>query len=208
MSKQAEVKQVAVLFELEEAMRQAQRYLQSQTANPRLVQQKADKVAALEDELKKVHLQYCEKSNIDINTEEEMNYIRARCDKAIDVIDECMLYIEDAEIQKSQGNTTKERDEKDKEEIQRCKSQLVGDERYAMDISKKINELIARNSFTVDDKVLMKTYCERIQDIFDGLNRGWNTLIAFNNQTENVINTSEVNTSRIQMQCKMLFQWQ
>ena len=100
MSKQAEVARVATAFDLEEAMRQAQRYLGSQNPNPRLVQQKADKVAMLENELKKVHLSYCEKSNIDIDDEDAKKYIRQKCDAAIDVIDECMLFIEEEETKR------------------------------------------------------------------------------------------------------------
>ena len=200
MSKQAEVKRATAAFELEESMRQAQRYLNSKTVNVRLVQQKADKVAALETELKKVHLQYCEKSNIDINSEEEMKYIRSKCDAAVDVIDECMLYIEEVEERKLHGDTQKEKNEKELEEIQRCKSQIRGDERYALDISKKITDLVAADRYTADNKVLMRTYWERLQEIFESLNRSWNTLIALNDITENIVKTSEVTEARIQVQ--------
>ena len=200
MSKQAETLRVVAVYELEESMRQAKRYLQSKTANPRLVRQKANKIELLENDLRKIHLAYCEKANIDIHSEEAMKYIQEKSDAAVDIIDECLLFIEETEERNSRGDTAKVKIEKVEEEIQRCKSQIAGDERYAIDVSRKIDDLRKTESFTTENMVTMKTYCERYQDIYDSLNVAWNTLITFNDQTENVIKIKEVSESRIQMQ--------
>ena len=65
-SKQREVHRIAAAFNLEEAMRQAKRYLQSGRPSIRLVRQKAEKITELESELRKMHLLHCDKANIDI----------------------------------------------------------------------------------------------------------------------------------------------
>ena len=62
MSKQAETQRAVAVYELEESMRQAKRYLQSKTASPRLVRQKANNIELLENDLRKIHLTYCEKA--------------------------------------------------------------------------------------------------------------------------------------------------
>ena len=103
MSKQAETQRAVAAYELEESMRQAQPYLQNKTANPRLVKQKANKIEVLENDLRKIHLSYCEKASIDIHSEDAKRYIQEKSDAAVDVIDECMLFIEKAEQRNSQG---------------------------------------------------------------------------------------------------------
>ena len=123
------------------------------------MKQKANKIEVLENDLRKIHLSYCEKANIDIHSEDAKRYIQEKSDAAVDVIDECMLFIEEAEQRNSQGDTAKVKMEKEEEEIQRCKSQIVGDERYAMDISKKIDALLKTESYTMENMVAMKTYC-------------------------------------------------
>ena len=199
MSKQTEAHRVAAAFNLEEAMRQAQRYLQSARPSARLLRQKADRIIELENELRKMHLLHCDKSNIDINSEEAKEYIQPKCDAAVDCVDECMLFIEDDELNRSKGEETKVKSDKEETEIKRRQAQIVGDERYAEDVAKKIQELVNTENHTVDNMVLMKTYCKRIQDIFDCLNEAWNTLIAMNDDNENMIKTREESNARLKI---------
>ena len=141
MSKQTEAHRAAAAFNLEEAMRQAQRYLQSARPSARLLQQKADKITELENELRKMHLLHCDKSNIDIDSEEAKSYIQPKCDAAVDCVDECMLFIEDDELNRSKGEEIKVKSDKEETEIKRRQAQIVGDERYTEDVAKKIQDL-------------------------------------------------------------------
>ena len=200
MSRQAEIKRVTAAINLEEAMRQARRYLNSEKPNVRLVQQKAEKVTALEMELREAHFTYCEKSNTDLSDEEAKKYIEKKSDAAIDCVDECMLFIDENQSKQSVGEAAKQKSDKEADEIKRCRAQVVGDERYAKDISKKIGDLVGTESYTIDNMVLMKTYNERIQEIFESLNRSWNDLISYNDINENVISTLEVSQARSNIQ--------
>ena len=196
MSRQAEVKRVAAAASLEEAMRQARRYLKNEKPNVRIVQQKADKVSALEIELREAHFAYCEKANIDIKDEDQKKYIEGMSDLAIDCVDECLVFVDENEYKQSKGDKAKEKTDKEAEEIKRCRAQVAGDETYIKDISKKITDLVAKKSYTHDNMVLMNTYSERIQEMYESLNRAWNDLIAYNDVNEKVISTLEVSQAR------------
>ena len=150
MSRQAEVKRVAVAASLEEAMRQARRYLKNEKPNVRIVQQKADKVSALEVELREAHFAYCEKANIDIKDEDQKKYIEGMSDLAIDCVDECLVFVDENEYKQTKGDKAKEKTDKEAEEIKRCKAQVAGDEIYIKDISKKITDLVAKKSYKLD----------------------------------------------------------
>ena len=90
MAKQAEAHRVAALFNLQESMRQVDRYRKTSKPSVRLLKQKVKLVEEFEDELKRSHLQYCEKANIDVNSKEAKEFIEKECDAAIDLIDECI----------------------------------------------------------------------------------------------------------------------
>ena len=200
MSRQTEAHRAAALFNLEEAMRQAERYLKSESPKPRLIRQKANKIMELENELRKAHFLHCEKSNIDIASDDATSFIQPKCDAAIDCVDECMLLIDEKEFNQTVNDEKKEKSAQESEETKRLKSQIIGDERYSKDIAKKIKELAAKKEFTADNCVVMRLYSERIQDIFDSLNQAWNTLIPLNDENENVINSQEVSDARLEIQ--------
>ena len=56
--------------------------------------------------------------------------------------------------------------------------------------------MVAKKSYTHDNMVLMNTYSERIQEMYESLNRAWNDLIAYNDVNEKVISTLEVSQAR------------
>ena len=102
MSAIAEKLRASASVELEEAMRQVKRYLASNNPSVRLIQQKMRKVTEREEELKRFHFSYCNKADVAVDSEEAMKFIREKSDAATDCVDECMIYIEENEINQAE----------------------------------------------------------------------------------------------------------
>ena len=123
MAKQAEAHRAVALFNLKESMRQAERYHNSANPNMRILSQKVRKVTELEEELRRSHLLYCEKSDIDPNSGEAKAFIEPECDAAVDCVDLCMLTIQELET-KAEKKEAKEKEIVDvKSSLQRHKLQ-------------------------------------------------------------------------------------
>ena len=203
MAKQAEAHRVAALFNLQDSMRQVNRYRQTSQPSVRLLKQKVNSVVQLEAELKRSHLQYCEKANIDVNSKEAKEFIETECDAAIDLIDECMITIHDEELRLEANETIQQKDEEEQIEIQRYKLQVNADARFVEEVITKINELKIASG-TPDNVVLMRLYFERVQDISERLNKAWDVLIASNpdegEDKDEVVNILEVTFMRMKIQ--------
>ena len=72
------------------------------------------------------------------------------------------------------------------------------EERFANEVIKKIDDLLATDVFSADNCVLMRVYVERLQDIFDRLNGSWDILIGSGD--DDAVNEAEVVNSKIKIQ--------
>ena len=160
-----------------------------------------------EEELKRIHFAYCDKANIDVNADDAKKFLQERCDAAIDCVDKCMIYIEEQQFNKGEDekNATeaisqRENEEQKRIQIQGCLAQVASNKRFANEISAKMQTIIDSKRYTMDNMVLVKTYNDRIQDIFENLNQAWNGLILQNGDEENLVKDSEINSSRVAIQ--------
>ena len=73
--------------ELAEAIRQADRYLESTGPTTRLVNQRIAKINEREERLRYCHYTYCEKAKIPLDDNEATTYLTEKTDAALDCTD-------------------------------------------------------------------------------------------------------------------------
>ena len=83
--------------ELEDAVRQATRYLDGTNPSQRLIQQRISKINEREERLRRCHYTYCDKAKISVEDDVQMNYLSDKTDAAIDCTDKCTIFIDDME---------------------------------------------------------------------------------------------------------------
>ena len=83
--------------ELSNAIRQAQKYLKSTNPSTRIVQQRMSRVQEREEAFRHAHYMYCDKANISLDNEEERNVLILEGDKALDCVDECIIFLDERE---------------------------------------------------------------------------------------------------------------
>ena len=115
MSQAAKVLRASAFVELEEAIRQEKRYLGSHQPSTRIIQQKIFKVREKETEFKRYHFAHCEKTHIDVDSQEAMDYLRPKLDDAMDIIDECTTFIEEREMKKQEEDDQSSAESKEQE---------------------------------------------------------------------------------------------
>ena len=94
MATQALKERASAAFELDEAIRQAKRYLKSHQPSTRSIQQKMDRITQNEEALRHRHVIYCDKASIELNSEDASGFLGKKTDEANDVVDECAAFIE------------------------------------------------------------------------------------------------------------------
>ena len=117
---------------LKESTRVLDKYKQTQNPSKRLLQSKLDKTLADKQELIQRHYIYAEKSNVDLDDENEINWLAIRVDAADLVCDEVMIMIETIEeaAEEMQRNTEKAHSEsKEKADIQLANLQCASEEK-------------------------------------------------------------------------------
>ena len=172
--------------ELEEAIRQANRYLKSINPTPRLLQQRIARVNEREQRLRQCRYVYCEKAKISIDEEEQVTYISEKTDAAIDCTDKCTICIDDieGEHQISIDTATEEKRNLEKEAFrEQLKSEVAVDEKFALELMIKVNEIV--NMEITDEVILLaKTYDEKLCESVDNLTKSWKSLIRIHNSVE------------------------
>ena len=178
-------------IELSEAIRQAGRYLKSHQPSTRIIQQKIQKIREREDEFKRYHFAYHEKAKIEVDSDDSMKYLQEKLDSAEDIIDECMLYVEERELatreeeQKSSEASSRDAERRKTDCLyQKCLTEVSIDERIAVDICKKVQTLLRDEETTTSNSVLMKTYLESLAEVQDSLKRSWGEMMAISAEGE------------------------
>ena len=170
-------------IELEEAMRQARRYLDSHKPSIRIINQRIQRIRDKEDEFKRYHFACYGKLSEGTEATDAMKVLRDTLDTSMDAIDACNVFIEEKEEQQRQ-------EEEDSASATRTQEQQMSnalylkqvtetsiDERVAKDFIEKINLLVAKNEFNKANSVLIKTYLEGLEDVLGALNPSWRALL-------------------------------
>ena len=171
-------------IELEEAMRQAKRYLDSHKPSTRIINQRIQRIRDKEDEFKRYHFVYYEKSSEGVESDEAMKVLRDTLDTSMDTIDECNVFIEDKEEKQRQeeddsASTTRTQEEEQMSNALYLKqvTEVSIDERVAKDFIQNVNLLVAKNEFTKANYILIKTHLEGLEDVLSALNPSWKALL-------------------------------
>ena len=189
--------------ELEEAIRQANRYLKSINPTPRLLQQRIARVNEREQRLRQCHYVYCEKAKISIDEEERVTYLSEKTDAAIDYTDKCTICIDDieGEHQISIDTATEEKRNLEKETFrEQLKSEVAVEEKFALELMIKLNEIV--NMEITDEVILLaKTYDEKLCESVDNLTKSGKSLIRIYDSVEELEQlTNDKSGKRVQFQ--------
>ena len=166
--------------ELDDAIRQAIRYLDGTNPSQRLVQQRISKINEREERLRRCHYTYCDKAKISVEDDEQKNYLSDKTDAAIDCTDKCTIFIDDLENELKFSLVTATNEEKLLEkEISRnqIESEVTVEEKFARDLMMKLNEILEMD-ITEEVMKLAKVYDEKLCESVDNLNKSWKLLIS------------------------------
>ena len=180
MAQIAKESRALAAIELEEAIRQAQRYTTGYNPSTRIINQKTNRVREKEDEFKRCHYAYCEKAKLEISGDEAMRYLREMSDKATDAIDECMVFVEDLERKEHEGDqqaneAALQEEQKHKVDVQyqRYLTEVAIDERIAKDLCQKVHTTVSEDDLSITNVVLMKTHLEALTKNDEVLKKSW-----------------------------------
>ena len=149
--KKAHADRATASEELNESIRQAQRYLDGARPSTRLIKQKMEKVIAMEQELRRCHFASCNLEEIPLDSDEARKYIGPKMDESADCVDKCMLAIEDHESSDAsdEKNATIQNEQAQFEEkFQGVVMQMTSDEKFATDMRAKIKRDIEWRKWT------------------------------------------------------------
>ena len=134
---------------LKESTRVLTKYKDTLNPNMRLLQNKLDKVLADKQDLIQRHYIYAEKNDLDLEHDDQTNWLATRVDAADLICDEVMILIEGMEeaAEELQRNTEKVQSEtKEKADIQLANLQCASEEKSIKDRVKVMTDFVGDNS--------------------------------------------------------------
>ena len=182
MAQAAQQARVAAAASLKDSIREMRRYMGGANPSKRLLQNKLNKVNENKDELVKIHYVYADKANIDLESDDALNWITPKLDDANDIADEVILMIDEIEtIALQQQQTVIERAEAtDKtNEILVAEMQYQADEKALRNRIESMME-IANNpdNTSKDDANMLRTYLRQVEESMDDQIKSWNSCKA------------------------------
>ena len=148
MAQTAKIMRASSLAELEEAIRQAKRYLPTEKSSRRIREQKIRRISEKD-------FTYCEKTNRKLDSNEAKNFLQPKLDSATDTIDECTSYIDEQERKNRENKDTSHaasiKEGKKRREDCHYQRRLVEfsiDERRAKELCEKVGNMVNANEHT------------------------------------------------------------
>ena len=170
----------ACAAKLNDSVRQLRRYLDGVNQNERVLQQKMDKVDIDREQLLASHIDYSEKGEVALTTDEMKTFIEEKIDKAVDTVDEATVKLEDLrEGMRTEINTSTATAENARKLIELTSTKLESEScaRLVTDIIKEINDEIETNkeAGTVDTQRVNSSLVE-LERTEAELNKSWNKI--------------------------------
>ena len=163
---------------LKESTRVLEKYKQTQNPSKRLLQSKLDKTLADKQELIQRHYIYAEKNNVDLDDENEIDWLATRVDAADLICDEVMIMIETIEeaAEEMQRNTEKAHSEsKEKADIQLANLQCASEEKSITDrIQIMIDFVSDETRQSKEDAIDARAYLTQVEESLEKLIKSWN----------------------------------
>ena len=184
MAQTAKHMRASAIMKLNEAIHQAKRYMNSNQPSTRILNQRVKKIRESEENFIRCHYAFCEKSSIEVESDESLKYLRPKLDEAMDVIDRCSEFVEEKErndvdaINKDSEAAMKEEEKRRVDsQFQKYLTEVTIEERMAKDLIGKINVLVNEDTPTVPNAMLMKAYVDDLSDVQRKLPPLWRQMI-------------------------------
>ena len=171
--------------ELYEALRQGGRCLIGNPKSIRIMHQKMNAIREKRDELNRNYYTYHEKTNVESSSDIVMNTgmleeLQNWLDKAVDMLDEFTVLIEDMEQKKIDGednaaNTLRDDAEKRKLDFdyQQCLTGVTIDNRVGRNIIIKIQAILNENDASSENGLILKTHLNELTGVHESLQKLW-----------------------------------
>ena len=184
MAQAAKEMRSAAYIELQEAIRQAKRYLGSHQPSIWIIHQRIKRIRDKEEEFKRYHFAYYEKSGEGVESKDGMKELQDTLDDSMDVIDDCTMFIDSIEEEKRQAEgaaaTASQSEEEDRVTNALYQKQLTAvsiDERIARDLCRNIHDLVTTNELNSVNSAHMKAHLDTLDDLQGALNPSWKALL-------------------------------
>ena len=137
-AEQAKRDRDTAVIEMDDSIRQVERYLSSHNPSIRILKQKINKVDDKKECAKHRHFEYCHKAKVPVDDEDEKLFITNILDTATDCMDRALLFFEEKEIEKdtqeklnSEAVIEEERKKERSARISRLMSELGSENNFA-----------------------------------------------------------------------------
>ena len=178
MAQAATTARTVAAASLKESIRVLTKYKEIANPNKRLLQGKLDKALADKQELVQRHYMHAEKNNIDLDDENEINWLATRVDAADLICDEVIIMIEDMEevAEELQRNTERAQSEtKEKADIQLANLQCASEEKSIKERVQVMTDFVRDDSHeSKEDAVNARTYLTQVEESLEKLIKSWN----------------------------------
>ena len=121
-----------------------------------------------------------------------MSYIKNKSDEATDTVDEAMVFIEKREDEllehdktSSDAATQEERSIERNRLYQRSLTQLAIDERFAKEVCRNINTVVASEEYSIENAVLLESHMEKLRETQEILNKSWKDIAHLQDDVDN-----------------------
>jgi uncharacterized protein YqgV (UPF0045/DUF77 family) len=163
----------AAAAKLNDSTRQLRRYLDGENQVERIILQKSDKVDLDREELVAKHIEYSERTDIDLTDHEMKTFIEKKVDDAVDLVDEATLKIRDlrANFETAAANAVNAR-----KLLEQTTMKLHSEscQRLVQEIIEEINEVAGGEEQITTEVNKVKSAMIELDKAEQELNKSWN----------------------------------
>ena len=175
----------AAVVELNEAIRQLDRYLTSPNPVTRIIKQKIEKGEQKADTFKGSHFNYCRVAKVELNDATQVEFFQETLDKAEDASDRAMVVLdqreedESATVQATQSANDATLQETIRTlKITQLKSLLASDKSFATDVANKVSQIVDADVTNEGLASQVDSYTQRLFELDEKINTSWQELVS------------------------------
>ena len=188
----------AAIIELNETIRQLDRYLQSANPVTRIIKQKIEKIEQKSDVFKGSHYNYCRVAKVELSDENQVKIFNDQLDLAEDASDRALLVIDDREQADAatdqaaqQVNSTAQQESLRTLKIAQMKSILWSDKVFATDLVSNIKRIVDAAEVNESNASQVDSYNERLVEMDEKINNSWTELVSLHTTTDDLEQITE-----------------
>ena len=188
----------AAIIELNETIRQLDRYLQSANPVTRIIKQKIEKIEQKSDVFKGSHYNYCRVAKVELSDENQVKIFNDQLDLAEDASDRALLVIDDREQADAatdqaaqQVNSTAQQESLRTLKIAQMKSILWSDKVFATDLVSNIKRIVDAAEVNESNASQVDSFNERLVEMDEKINNSWTELVSLHTTTDDLEQITE-----------------